>query len=535
MQKNFKTSSLSHLLATTALIFGSTATLAQETVFGEGRVTIGAGDSASVRNAAKQEAMRDAVIQAIKDATALDAGDPKFGTIVDSIAKQLRDVRVRDERREGPEFVTRVEAMVDRKQIKNAIRGSDLDKSIDRSFSILMLVDEFLTSTLDLKMPIEELVEYKYDAGSSYSDKSRKASASSASSQSAIAASSNVNATSAAATKSSFSSNSAMGAQSGGDSVAAAQRSNATLQSAAASQYSAKQNLAAAASAQSSNASMSQNNVAAASHEKESYKKLVKYQDNSKPTNQPQFLNDFSGLLRDYDLRLMDSANVRSKFFGNTQINLSLMSNSVEMSKFSEFARTKANADFLMMGTSTVIDAGKNAYTGQIACAINTELKAFSTSSGEMIAAVAEATQSSGINIEACKANASKKVAQLMAPLFAGRVLGYWTDRAARGRQFTVELKGNSIPIPLRLAFAKALRDIPNVSDVEKKEDGEGGVKVTMTLKGKADAMEAIYGAVSSQPAFATKNLDGEAAGELITLCLEKCGAGAPPAKSKKK
>lgn len=146
--------------------------LAADTVFGEGHAPMGSGDAASIRNAAKQEALRDAVVKAIKDATALDASDPRHAPIINEVAKQLRDVQIREERREGSDFVTRIEANVDRRQIKNAIRGTELDKLNDRSFSILMLIDEFLTSTRDLKIPLRDLVEYSSDSGSSFSDKS---------------------------------------------------------------------------------------------------------------------------------------------------------------------------------------------------------------------------------------------------------------------------------------------------------------------------------------------------------------------------
>jgi hypothetical protein len=139
------------------------------------------------------------------------------------------------------------------------------------------------------------------------------------------------------------------------------------------------------------------------------------------------------------------------------------------------------------------------------------------------------------MNIEACAAIASKKIADMIAPEFANRALGYWADRSARGRQFTVELRGTGLGLPMRLAFAKALRDIPGATDIEKKEDGEAGVKVTLTLKSKGDAMEEVYGVVSSSAAFNGRTLDGKVEGEQIILCLNKCAGDAPIASAKGK
>lgn len=531
------------LLLVSALVGMAAPTFAQDnTVFGEGRTPLGAGDAAAIRNAAKQEALRDAVVKAIKDATALDASDPRFAPIVNEVAKQLRDVQVREERREGSDFVTRIEALVDRRQIKNAIRGTDLDKSIDRSFSILMLVDEFVTSTRDLNMPLKELEEFNYDAGSSYRDKSLKAGASSVSSKSAVAASSNVNAATASSARVNSNSSAALAAQGsdayGSGAIAASQKSSVNGHAAAASSYSAKENYAAAASSQSAKSAIDKKDVDSQSHVTASYRKLIEYQDTSKPTSKSIFLAAFGGNLRDYDMRLQDSANIRSKFFGNKAISLSVLESSAEMSRFSEFARSKANADFLMIGNSTVVGGDNNPATGQISCVVNAQIRAFATAGNELIASESQSTQASGMNIEECAAIASKKIADLMAPTFAGRALGYWADRAARGRQFTVELKGSGLPVSMRIAFTKALRNIQGAANVEKKEDGDSGVKVTFTLKSKNDAADEIYEAVSAQAAFADKNLDRVGAGEQITLCLDKCVGDAPPAaavKGKKK
>jgi hypothetical protein len=506
---------------------------ADDAVIGEGRAPLGAGTASAIRGAAKQDAVRDAVLKAIKDATALDASDDRFAPIVAEVAKQMRDIRVTSEESVGAEFVTRVAVNVDRKQIKNAIRGTDLDKLNDRSFGILMLVDEFVTSTRDLNLPLEELVEMKYDAGSSFRDKSIKAASSSASANSAVGYSASVNASQASSSKVDAKAQSAIGARSGDESFAAGAKGSLQASNANASSLAAKASYAAAANSKSASASVDAKNVAAASHETASYKKLVKYQDASKPTSHPLFLNEFAGKLRDYDLRLIDSMNARSKYFGDKPINLALLSNSAEMARFSEFARTKANADFLMVGSATVVSGERNPATGELSCVVNAEVKTFATAGGELISSMSESTQSSGANIEACNATATQKVARMMAPAFAGSTLGYWADRAARGRQYTVEFKGANLALPLRMAFSKALQQIDGAAAVEKKSDGPDGVMLTLTLKGKGDPMEQIYAAVTSQPAFAGKDLDGKSEGEQVTLCLNKCGAPEPKTKKR--
>lgn len=527
--KNISQKAIGLMLSTT---LAATPAMAQNLAMGEGCTAIGAGDAASIRNAAKQEALRDAVVKAIKDATALDASDIRHAAIVNEVAKQLRDVRVLEEVREGADFVTRIEANVDHRQIKNAIRGTELDKLNDRSFSILMLVDEFVTSTRDLKMPLRELTEYSYDAGASYKDATRAASGSFSSRQSAVAASSSVNAARASSTQVAGSARSAAAVQDQTGAGAASASRNYSGKNADAASYSAKDSMAATSSTKSASASTYQANVAAQSHEKESYRKLVEYQDTSKPTPNSVFLASFSGNLRDYDMRLLDSSITRSKFFGDRKITLSTLGNSAEMATFAEFAR-KSKADFLMVGSSTVVGGEVNPATGMQTCSVTAELKVFATAGSEQISSAAQSTEAAGRNIEDCAANASTKISNMLAPEFANRTLGYWADRAARGRQYTVEFKGPGLTLPLRMAFSKALQQIPDASHVETKESSEALISATITLKGKVDAMEQVYGAVSSQPAFAARTLDGTSQGETVLLCLNSCTAK-PPTRAKK-
>jgi hypothetical protein len=490
--------------------FAASSASADDGVIGVGRAPLSAGDASVVRAAAKQAAIRDAVISAIRDATALDASDPKFATIVDDIAKQLRDVKV-DEQREGDELVTHVTAFVDGVLIKKNIRGTDLDKSEDRNFGILAYIEEFLVpSNNDLHMPLRELVESHYDAGRSLSDKSLKASAASSSSNAAYAASSSSDAAAVSAVQ-----------------LNAANRdASVSGQAAAAAEYHAKDSVAAAQSSRSQSAAVDQKNVEAASHQTASFRHLVEFQDNSKPTTLPIFQAEFIGNLRDYDLRILDSSNIRSEFFGGKPLTLSTLENGPEMKKFSEFARKK-NAAFLMVGTSTVVKGDVQAATGRLLCVVKVALTVFSTTDGEIVASAADDVLAEGINIEDCAGAASKKVGARMSPVIASRVLSYWADRSARGRQYVVELRGKSFDLVTKMAFKKAVHAISD--DANESDTTDTSIKYTVTLKGKVDAEEAVINALSAQSAFANKNLDDHVDQNLITVCIGKCpksGAG---------
>lgn len=500
---------------------------ADEAVVGEGRAALGSGSAADIRAAAKRGAVRDALLKAIKDSTALDASPDQFAPIVNEIAKQLRSVKVLSEDSEGGDFVTRVEVYVDGTQLKNAIRGTDLDKSIDRSFSILMLVDEYSTTARNLNMPLKVLTEYHYDAGATLRDKSVKAASASASANTAVNSSGRLDAREASSTSIDASDQSQGALQLDHNSASGSERSSLKGSDSSDASIHAKQDYAASSAASASSASLNAKDIEAANHQNASYKSLVTYQDTSVPVSKPLFLSALSGHLRDYDLHLLDATNARSQFFGNQPVTLSTLTNSAQMTKFSDFVRSSVHADFILIGSATVIAGDRSPATGEIGCAVNAEVTAYATAGAEMIAAIAETTQSSGPDAEACAGTAATKVARMMAPEFAARVLAYWSDRAARGRQYTVVLKGTNVTLPMRIAFTKALAAVDGATAVETKEAGPSGVTATVTLKGSGDAMDRIYTAVSGQPAFTGKDLDGGTEGELVTLCLGKCPA--PP------
>jgi hypothetical protein len=233
-----------------------------------------------------------------------------------------------------------------------------------------------------------------------------------------------------------------------------------------------------------------------------------------------------------YDLKILNPAAARGEFLANKKLTNSLLQDPVEVGKFIDYARTKQHADFLMTGTAMItIDPAVDPATGLLTCTARIEVVGYATAGHEQIIGKSVPFYSSGNTPEACRANVSKKAAKVVAPDLARQALTYWSNRAARGRQYLVRLKGVNMPMPMRLAFTRALKSIEGVSDVESREGDGSSLEATITLKGKVEAMDVVYTAVSSQPAFAGKTLDGAETGEALTLCLGKCAP--EPAKKK--
>jgi hypothetical protein len=262
----------------------------------------------------------------------------------------------------------------------------------------------------------------------------------------------------------------------------------------------------------------------------------VKYQDASKPIQSGDFFPGLAGTLGGggYDLKVLNSADAKSQFFGDRKITAAILKDSAEMHKFIEFAHTQVRADFLMMGTSMVtMEPERSAATGSFGCMVTVSIDGYATAGAEQIIGVSQSASSNGTTVEECRANVSAKAARLVAPVVASQALTYWTNRAARGRQYTARLKGTSISYGMQAAFVKGLGQIAGATDVETRSRGADGVEATLTLKGKAEAMDAVYDAVSSQAAFASAKLDATATGDVLTVCIASC-ADTLPKKTKK-
>ena len=108
-------------------------------------------------------------------------------------------------------------------------------------------------------------------------------------------------------------------------------------------------------------------NIHAEDHDNVSFKSLVKYQPQG---SAPETLNltygALVGQLQDYDLRVFDNDIFRSRYFKDKPLTLDQMVNGSELSRYGEFAKTEANADFFLAGTSVIVDTGKIPTTGNL-------------------------------------------------------------------------------------------------------------------------------------------------------------------------
>lgn len=473
-----------------AVLLAAPAAAKEIEVIGRGVAAVGP-DAAGVKIAATRAAKRTAVVNAIEKVLGPNATkDPRVAGKVDAVVAQVADDRIIDSKsaRVGTEYEVTVTIVLDDKSFRALL--SDLGIAVNtatvRGFSILAVMDEFLTTPRDVRAPLEELVEYRREVGHTFEDSSHSSESSASAGSVRVKADSSISAT----------------------------RAGASIQGGS--------NFRGAAESSASSASSSVTAVASEAHDNEAYRKLVKYQpQGGRPEKTSQAYNALMGELQEYDLRVLDNDQFKSKYFKDQPLTIEEMQNGEHLSRYVKFAKTEANADFFMVGTSIIIDGGKNANTGDAQCTGVVTVKTYSTVDGESIASETISESAAGLDLNDCAGALAKKMARIGGPVVGARVQDYWKRRSAYGREFVLTLKGASLNLMTRAAFTKAVKSVPGVENDTQRASSATQLQLAVTYKGQDPIDQAVATVLADNPTFAT--LDSRTDGNQVVLCLGPC------------
>lgn len=490
-----RSSSLALGLLGAVLLVSPAARALEIEVVGSGSVNMKVGSPADVRTKATAAAKKKAVALAVDKVLGPDASlDPKIAPKLDSLVTQIPDAAIVDTKsaRVGDDYQVTVTLEIEDKKFRTLLSdlGMATNTAATRAYSVLAVMDEFITSPRDVKAPLEELVQFRHESGSTMSDKST-----------ADAQSDSFDGTSV---KSSDAVAGQRADRNGGARVAAASSHEGTSVSAASSSASLK------------------NDVQAETHDDTFYSKLIKYQPQGNPEKTSQTYNALMGQLQDYDVRVIDNDLFRSKYFKEKPITIEQLQNSEELSKYVAFARDDAHADFFMVGTSILIDSGKNKSTGEANCSGVVTVKTYSTLDGESIASETTSEVGAGIDLSACAGNVAKKLAKISGAALNLRFKDFWKRRSTYGREYQVSLlTAQSLPLMLRMAFSKAVAAVPGVQSSTQRASSEKQVQLVVSYKGSEPLDQAIATGLMSNAAFST--LDARADGNHMVFCMGPC------------
>jgi hypothetical protein len=496
--------------------------------------------------------------------------NPAVAAKIDDIASQIRNDQIVDSNSQtiNGSFRITLSLSLDDKEFRKLLsdNGVAINTNAIRSHSILAVVDEYWTNKTNYQIPLQDLTEYSRQTGDSFSDTSRagasqrSASAAAAQSQSSASgasasysaasgsfdngvkaryqasqsaimsgsgtASGNLSGSSQDGTGSLSASQqaqfSANAQQSGSGALDADSRGQFAAQDSSAAGFSASSS-ASSASAKSAHASSFDNhNVHAEDHDNVAYKHLVTYQPpQAQPQKISQTYNALTGQLGDYDLRVLDNDVFKSRYFGDHPITFDQLGSGGGLDRYVKFARTDADADYFMVGAAVIIDEGISPTLGEEVCTGVLTLKAYSTGTGEIIASGSVSEQASGVSLDSCAANASKKIASSAGQLIGAKIQEFWKTRTMYGQQFVITLKATSISLMAHAQFANALKSLPGVDSSSERLSNGQELQYIVSYKGSDSIPVALATALAANPTFS--NLDGQADGEQITMCLGPC------------
>ena len=532
-------------------------------IVGRGTFPISSGNPQSVKLMAFKEAKKNAVISGINKINGPDSTkDPKVQDKIQSIVDQIDDDNFKNKKGQtvGDDYEMSLVLTIDDKVFKTLIMDAGIAANSEtvRSFQILAVMDEFFTTPTDLKAPLEELEEFSSSKGKSFKDKSinakssKQASADSSSSANMVdaKASSSEKASGAYDSKldaSGHTSVAASGQDGYGGSESIAGSKSGSLSAHDKGAFSAEKDNSASykeanasrqssASAKSSSA-IAAKNVASEEHDDVHYKKLIKYQPQNKgPEKTSQTYTALMSQFNDYDIKVLDNDMFKSKYFKDKPITIEQMQDGLQLSKYVAFAKADAKADFFMVGSSIIIDSGKNSATGENTCTGVMTVKTYSTSSGENIASATVSERASGTNVNDCASKAAQKLASVGGPEISSHIQEYWKRRNMNGREYFVTLTGQSLSLMTRMAFSKAVKSVPGVEGGTQRASSDKEYQLVVVYKGTDPLDQAVAMNLAANPGFAS--LDSRTDGDQIILCMGPCPKTAKEAtrtKGKKK
>ena len=488
-------------------------------------------NAADIRGAAMRQAKRNAVLAALdKVVGAGTRNNPKVQEQLEELIAQVGEQVFYDPMPDmvGDTYRINITLRMDDKQLRSVISdlGLALNTNTVRSQSFLVLMDEFFTTPTDLRAPLEELIEYKHEAGNSYKEKEAAARFSKSAYVASDKAAYAVKGASASTVNAGYDSRVAAAQNDGqGGKAAVAARDSGRYSAASGSTYQAAGARSTTVAAASSSSAAYAHQVNAEEHDNTYFKKLVKYQpQNTGPDKKNYTYNELKGQFVDLDIKVIDNTLFRSRYFGNKPVTLDKLENSAELEKYVSFARKEATADYFMLGTSVIYDRGIDSNSGMHACTGVASTKNFSTKTGEDIGSSTQSENAVGQTSDDCRAKLAIKLSQSLASQVGKRVQDYYKRRTMYGSEYIVRLTGSNISLMTRVAFSQALKNVPALENQVQRQANDRQVEIVAAYKGSDPIDQAIAMALASDQQFS--RLDSRTDGNIITLCMNGCGKG---------
>lgn len=522
-------------------------------VQGEGSALI-TKDVNSVQYNAKKQAIQSAMTMAMNRILGVDGmKDPKVQQKFNEIVSQINIYKVKQNdtaRTEGNRYIVNTVLIIDETKLRQLISdmGIALGTNLVRSSAIVTIMDEFFTTPSDLKnpAPLREVTVYSYDRDTNYKEdeklaeksmdsktvkkRDQEASSIDARGQSSGSLKAKKEDTGSLSAKNkesgSGSGKSTFAASSPEVSASASDRVNAkysqkgsvdakySQKGSVDTKYDEKGSVDAryAKSGSLDKKSLSKSSldygrfVSASDNEHEFFKNIKEYQPkHGIPDKQNFTIKALQSSYQTYDIKILDNDRLRSKYFQNNPITIDKLENSAELDKYVKFARDEAKADFFSIGSSIIVDRGKNPSTDLCVCDGMVAIKVYSTLDSEAIASGVLTESASGNSPDQCRVNVAKKIGEGLGNVVSNKVQEFWKKRQMYGMEYIVILIGDMTPMA-RIQFTNTIKKVQGVSNVKQRTVESGKYEFVISYNGSDPLADSIFTQIASSPLSATFN-----------------------------
>lgn len=242
--------------------------------------------------------------------------------------------------------------------------------------------------------------------------------------------------------------------------------------------------------------------------ENEFYQHLVEYQTKAPKVENNLTEKSLSGKFNDYDITVINNDIIRSKYFKNNPITIDKLKKSEELAKYIDYARKEASADFLAIGTSSIIDKGIDSNLGLNVCDGIVEISVYSTSNGEQIASGSRTSSATGNSADQARDLVAEKIGNELGDILSVKIQDYQKNRAEYGSEFLVQVKGVFSPME-RITLNKILKGVNGIQNVNLRTSDSGQCEYVINYKGTEILSDSIFEALAeSSLAYKFANYD---------------------------
>jgi hypothetical protein len=268
--------------------------------------------------------------------------------------------------------------------------------------------------------------------------------------------------------------------------------------------------------------------VRASSSDEVTFSNVIKYQvPDKKPTSARKVETALLTKLQEESIQTRTSDIFRSNYFKGKNLSVDELASGKELGRFISAAASDKNldADYMMFGTATIMDLGRDERTGQVQCGGMLNVRAYHVRTSRNLTSGEANEIAVAPSLDNCAQEVARKLADEAAPIVARLLLKDFKEAQMFGSQYDLIVVGSSVGLRVSRAITALLEEM-KVEDPLKKEDTGQRVVYSIMYKGNQPLDEEVTARLMEKLGIADNNEPKRKVdGSTVTICLDNCTA----------